>query len=249
MKTVAIIPARYASTRFPGKPLALLDGKPVVQWVYERAAQAAAVDEAIVATDDKRIVEAVRAFGGRAHMTSPEHRSGTDRCAEVAGSLPGGTLVVNLQGDEPFVAAGQLRQILEPLKAGRADISTLAIRIQQQELLFDSNIVKVVIGRAGQALYFSRSAIPYLRGVPPEQWNTTGVFYKHLGMYAFRREQLLELAALPPGRYEQAESLEQLRWLEAGLSIAVAETAKETIGIDCPEDLQRAERFLQQQAE
>ncbi len=248
MKTVAIIPARYASTRFPGKPLALLAGRPMVQWVYERAAQAPAVDETIVATDDERIAAAVQAFGGQAVMTSPGHRSGTDRCAEVAEGLPPGSLIINLQGDEPFVSSDQLRQVVEPLHHGKADISTLATRIQQQSLLFDSNVVKVVIGRAGHALYFSRSPIPHLRGVPPEQWVDAGVFYKHLGMYAFRREQLLQLAALPAGQYELAESLEQLRWLEAGLNIAVAETAEETIGIDHPEDLQRAELFLQQQA-
>jgi len=240
MKTVGIIPARYASTRFPGKPLAQLAGRPVIQHVHERVLQASSIDRAIIATDDDRIAAAARRFGAEVAMTAPTHPSGTDRCAEVAADLPAGTVVVNIQGDEPFIQPRQIDSVARPLLEQNQSISTLAKRIQHQETLFNSNVVKVVVGKGGRALYFSRSAIPYLRGIPPEQWLQHAVFLKHIGLYGFQRETLLEVVKLPRGRYEQAESLEQLRWLEAGYPIQVLETEQETIGIDTPEDLERA---------
>lgn len=240
MKTVGIIPARYASTRFPGKPLAQLGGRPIIQHVHERVQQASSIDQAIIATDDERIAAAANAFGAAVVMTHADHPSGTDRCAEVAATLPADCIVVNIQGDEPFVSPEQIDLVVAPLLAESTEISTLAKRIQQQEALFNSNVVKVVVGSEGQALYFSRSTIPHLRDIPPEQWLEHGVFLKHIGLYGFKRESLLELVALPRGRYERAESLEQLRWLEAGYSIKVLETTLETIGIDTPEDLEKA---------
>jgi 3-deoxy-manno-octulosonate cytidylyltransferase (CMP-KDO synthetase) len=245
MKTVGIIPARFASTRFPGKPLAMLGGRPIIQHVYERVLQARLIDQAIIATDDERIAEAARAFGAEVAMTSDQHPSGTDRCAEVATSLPADSIVVNIQGDEPFIAPAQIDRVIAPLKAGQSPISTLAKRIQQEEELFNSNVVKVVFGSKGQAMYFSRSTIPHLRGIAPEQWLANGVFFKHIGLYGFTQPTLMELVKLPQGQYELAESLEQLRWLEAGFPIQVIETAEETIGIDTPEDLDRAARLYE----
>lgn len=240
MKTVGIIPARFASTRFPGKPLAMLGGRTIIQHVYERVLQARSIDQAIIATEDERIAEAAQAFGAQVAMTSDQHPSGTDRCAEVAADLPADSIVVNIQGDEPFIAPEQIDQVIAPLKAGQSPISTLAKRIQQEEELFNSNVVKLVFGANGQAMYFSRSTIPHLRGVAPEQWLANGVFFKHIGLYGFTQPTLMKLVSLPRGQYEQAESLEQLRWLEAGFPIHVMETSFETIGIDRPEDLERA---------
>lgn len=244
MQTIGIIPARYQSFRFPGKPLALLAGKPVLQHVYERARSAAALDEVLIATDDERIADCARAFGARVAMTSALHLSGTDRCAEAAQQLPAGSLVINVQGDEPFIDPQQIEQVVAALSGAQAaGISTLAKRIADPESLFSPDVVKAVFAQNGAALYFSRAPIPHLRGLPLEQWMETGVFFQHIGIYGFRRETLLKLAKLPPGRYEQLESLEQLRWLEAGYSIQVAETSAQTIGIDTPEDLQRAEKL------
>lgn len=244
MQTIGIIPARYQSSRFPGKPLALLAGKPVLQHVYERARSAAALDEVIIATDDERIADCARAFGARVAMTSDHHLSGTDRCAEAALQLPAGSLVINVQGDEPFIDPQQIEQVVAALSGAQAaGISTLAKRIVDPQALFSPDVVKAVFAQSGAALYFSRAPIPHLRGLPREQWMETGVFFQHIGIYGFRRETLLELAGLPPGRYEQLESLEQLRWLEAGYAIQVAETSAQTIGIDTPEDLQRAEKL------
>lgn len=240
MKTIGIIPARYASTRFPGKPLAQLAGRPIIQHVYERVLQASSIDRAVIATDDERIAEAARRFGAEVAMTAADHPSGTDRCAEVAAALPAGSIVVNIQGDEPFISPRQIDRVVAPLVENHLPISTLAKRIQQREALFNSNVVKVVVGKEGRALYFSRSAIPHLRGIPPEQWLQHAVFLKHIGLYGFQRDSLLEIVALPRGQYEQAESLEQLRWLEAGYPIQVLETTEETLGIDTPEDLERA---------
>jgi len=239
MQTIGIIPARYGSTRFPGKPLAKLRGKPMVQHVYERARLARCIDKVIIATDDSRIAEAAGAFGAEVAMTDAAHCSGTDRCAEVAERLPAGCLVLNIQGDEPFIAPEQIDLVAEPLRQPGAAISTLCKKIASEEELFDPNVVKVVLSQSGRALYFSRSTLPHLRGIPPEQWLQAGVFLKHIGLYGFQREALLEVATLPPGRYEQAESLEQLRWLEAGYPIQVRETELETVGIDTPEDLKR----------
>lgn len=246
MKIQAIIPARYASTRFPGKPLALLGGKEIVQRVYERAQEV--FEEVWVATDDERIAETVERFGGKVVMTSSVHKSGTDRCREaVQKTALCPDVVVNIQGDEPFVHPEQLRALCLCFEDESTQIATLVKPFTPDmglEALKNPNSPKVVVGKQQQALYFSRSVIPYLRGIPEEQWLSEHVFYKHIGLYAYRATTLEQIAALSQSPLEQAESLEQLRWLEAGLKIRVAVTAHETIGIDTPEDLRRAEEFL-----
>jgi len=242
MKTIAIIPARYASTRFPGKPLALLWGKPIIQHVYERAAEA--VEDVVVATDDERILQTVSAFGGRAVMTSADHRSGTDRIAEAARIV--GTeadIVVNLQGDEPFIRPQQISALVECFRSPDVQIATLATRFRTLEALENPNSPKIAVGDHGRALYFSRSVIPYVRGRERADWLASYPYLKHIGIYAFRRETLQQVTRLPQSPLELAESLEQLRWLAAGYQIAVAETEQETIGIDTPEDLEKAEKF------
>lgn len=246
MKFIAIIPARYASTRFPAKPLAMLGGKPIIQRVYERVASV--IDNTIVATDDERIKSAVEAFGGRVVMTSTHHRSGTDRCFEaytIAGA--DSDVVINVQGDEPFIDPSQLRSLMACFDDPTTDIATLVKPFTPEmgiEALRNPNSPKVVVGANHQALYFSRSVIPYLRGIDESEWLSHHTFYKHIGLYAYRADVLRQISAMAPGHLEQAESLEQLRWLEAGLAIKVGETNIETIGIDTPEDLARAEAFL-----
>lgn len=246
MKFIAIIPARYASTRFPGKPMALLKGKPIIQWVYERVSQV--FNETYVATDDERIEQCVKSFGGKVVMTSPNHRSGTDRCYEAYTKT--GTeadVVVNVQGDEPFIATSQLESIKKCFEDDDTHIATLVKPFgdtSQWEDLQNPNSPKVVVDENHFALYFSRSVIPYLRGVEKEEWLKRHVFYKHIGLYAYRTKTLSEIVAMPQSSLELAESLEQLRWLQAGLRIKVGYTDVETIGIDTPEDLCRAENFL-----
>ena len=243
---VAIIPARYASTRFPGKPLALLGGKPVIQRVYEQVS--AVVEDAVVATDDERIFAAVEAFGGRVVMTSTEHRSGTDRCYEAYQKLGKAyDVVINVQGDEPFIAHSQLRAIMSCFDDEHTQIATLVKPFAEEdgiEALENPNSPKVVVDAASKAIYFSRSVIPYLRGVERTEWLKHHTFYKHIGMYAFRSEALREVTALPLSSLEKAESLEQLRWIENGYKIGVGISDVETVGIDTPEDLARAEEFL-----
>ena len=246
MKFIAIIPARYASTRFPGKPLAMLGGKPVIQRVYEQVA--GVLDAAVVATDDRRIYEAVLAFGGRAEMTSPEHRSGTDRCWE-AYCKQGKTydVVVNVQGDEPFIRPAQLEALKRCFDDPETQIATLVKPFAEKdglEALENPNSPKVVLDSRSRALCFSRSVIPYLRGVDRSEWLRRHTYYKHIGIYAFRTGVLREVTALPQSPLELAESLEQLRWLENGYRIGVGITDFDTVGIDTPEDLERAERFL-----
>ena len=246
LKYIAIIPARYASTRFPGKPLAMLGGKPVIQRVWEQVSSV--VDAAVVATDDERIAQAVESFGGRAIMTSPNHKSGTDRCWE-AYQKQGEEfdVVINVQGDEPFIAYSQLRAIMACFEDENTDIATLVKPFAEEDglsALENPNSPKVVLDNDSCAVYFSRSVIPYLRGVEREDWLKHHTFYKHIGMYAFRRDVLGEVTALPQSTLEKAESLEQLRWLENGYKIGVGISNIETIGIDTPEDLARAEEFL-----
>lgn len=248
-KTVAIIPARYASTRFPGKPLALLGGKPVVQWVWENVSAVPELDCAVVATDDERIAEAIEHFGGRAVMTSASHRSGTDRCGEVVRRLADEgqhyDIIINLQGDEPFVQDSQLQALIACFDNPATDIATLKTRIHATAELLSPNNVKVVCGKGGKALYFSRQPLPYRRGVEEDLWLSEGEYYKHVGIYAFRSATLSEVCALPQGALETSEKLEQLRWLEAGYGITVAETPCANIGIDTPEDLKAAEKQLE----
>ena len=246
MKVIAIIPARYASTRFPAKPLAMLGGKPIVQRVYEAVAEA--VERVVVATDDERIYDAVASFGGEVVMTSTEHQSGTDRCAEAFEKLGSkADIVINVQGDEPFIKPSQIKSLIECFDNDTIDIATLVKPFSAEDsidTLENPNSPKVVLNEANEAIYFSRSVIPYLRGVERSEWLRRHTFYKHIGIYAFRADVLGEVARLPQTPLEMAEKLEQLRWLESGYKIGVGVTDIETIGIDTPEDLLNAEIFL-----
>ncbi len=240
MRFLAIIPARYASSRFPGKPLADIDGKPMIQRVYERVKEL--YDFCCVATDDERIEQAVKSFGGRVVMTSVNHRSGTDRCAEALEKFECETgnrfdVVVNVQGDEPFVASEHLTKIKEAFKDHNTQIATLVKKFTCEEDIFNPNSPKVILSADGYALYFSRSAIPHQRGVEPAEWQNNHDYLKHIGLYAYRSEVLREITKLPVGRLEKAESLEQLRWLENGYRIKALETVTETIAVDTQEDL------------
>ena len=243
---IGIIPARYASTRFPGKPLAMLGGKPVIQRVYEQVSLV--LDNAVVATDDERIAHAVESFGGRYVMTRTDHKSGTDRCMEAYEKNHGGEdVIINIQGDEPFIQPDQLRAIMACFDDPATDIATL-VKPFDPSLpvtdLLNPNAAKVVIDKNRNALYFSRSVIPYLRGIPQEEWPGKHQYYTHLGMYAYRAHVLKSITALPQSPLEIAESLEQLRWLENGLTIKVGMSHTQTIGIDTPDDLKRAEQHL-----
>lgn len=243
MKFIGIIPARYSSTRFPGKPLALLGGRPVIQHVYEKAVTA--LGEAYVATDDKRIYDVVLAFGGKAVMTRNDHKSGTDRIEEACQKI--GTdadVIINIQGDEPFVHPSQLGTIQRLFDHPQTQIGTLGKRFESMEAVMNPNSPKIVTDKNGFALYFSRSVIPFIRGKEQNCWLEHFPFLKHLGIYAYRREILHEITQLPQSSLEIAESLEQLRWLENGYHIRVGLTDIETVGIDTPDDLQKAEEFL-----
>ncbi len=243
MKFIGIIPARFASTRFPGKPLAMLGGRTVIQRVYEQAT--AILEEAYVATDDERIYQTVEQFGGRAVMTRPDHKSGTDRIEEAAEKI--GTqadVIINIQGDEPFIQQSQIETLMHLFDDPTTQIGTLGKRFETIEAAQNPNSPKIVTDKRGFALYFSRSIIPYIRGKEQCEWLQHFPFLKHLGLYAYRREVLREVTLLPQSPLEIAESLEQLRWLENGYRIRVGLTDVETVGIDTPEDLQRAEAFL-----
>lgn len=246
MKFIAIIPARYASTRFPAKPLAMLAGKPIIQRVYERVSKV--IPNLCVATDDERIMQKVESFGGKAVMTSSSHRSGTDRCYEAYCKLGSkADVVINVQGDEPFIAEEQLRSVMECFDNPATHIATLVKPFPATatyEEVENPNSPKVVVDNEGFALYFSRSVVPYLRGVEHAEWPARHTYLKHIGLYAYRAESLKKIATMPQGDLEQCESLEQLRWLQAGLRIKVGITNTETIGIDTPDDLLRAEAFL-----
>ena len=246
MKAIAIIPARYASTRFPAKPLAKLGGKLVIERVYEQVA--GCVERAVVATDDERIYDAVKSFGGEVVMTSTEHRSGTDRCREAFEKVGfDADIVINVQGDEPFIQPEQIETLKRCFENEGTEIATLVKPFSVEdgiETLENPNSPKVVVDEQMHALYFSRSVVPYLRGVERAEWLHHHTFYKHIGIYAFRAEVLKQVTSLPQSSLEKAESLEQLRWLENGYKIGVGITNVETIGIDTPEDLQRAEAFL-----
>lgn len=243
MRVLILIPARYASTRFPGKPLAEIGGKPMIRHVVEKAN--AVSEDVFVATDDEQILKCVEGFGGKAVMTSADHRSGTDRCYEAYRKVTEQSgkefdVVVNIQGDEPFIRSGQVNDLVSCFENPQIQIATLAKKFENNGDIFDPNKVKVVFSQLGTALYFSRSAIPYCRGKESEEWLKTTDFYKHIGMYAYRPQVLKEITALAAGVLEKAESLEQLRWLENGYKIAVRTTDHESIGIDTPEDLDRA---------
>ena len=241
-----VIPARYASTRFPGKPLAMLGGQTVIERVYRQAK--AVIDRVVVATDDERIRQAVERFGGCCVMTRADHRSGTDRIEEAVtlmGDVADSDIVVNLQGDEPFVRPEQISQLLDLFSQPDCQIATLGKRFSSWQAVQNPNSPKIVVSSQGYALYFSRSVIPYVRGQEPgEAWLQHFPYLKHLGLYAYRRQVLHEVTQLPQSPLEQAESLEQLRWLEAGYRIRVGLTTHETVGIDTPADLLKAERLL-----
>ena len=246
MKFIGIIPARYASTRFPGKPLELLGGKPMIQRVYEQVS--GILDDAYVATDDERIELAVKEFGGKVVMTSVNHRSGTDRCYEAYTKVGQGyDVVVNIQGDEPFIQREQLETVKHCFEDPVTQIATLVKPFTVDDGLIaleNPNSPKVVISKDMHALYFSRSVIPYLRNYPREEWLSRHTFYKHIGLYAYRADILKEITSLSQSALEISESLEQLRWLENGYVIKVGVSEVETIGIDTPEDLAKAEEYL-----
>jgi len=243
MKFIGIIPARYASTRFPGKPLAMLGGRTVIQRVYEQVA--AVLEEAYVATDDERIFKAVEEFGGRVVMTRQDHKSGTDRIEEAAEKI--GTqadVIINIQGDEPFIQKSQIETLKSLFENSETQIGTLGKKFESIEAATNPNSPKIVTDKNGFALYFSRSVIPYIRGKEQTEWLQHFPFLKHLGLYAYRRDVLRQITQLPQSPLELAESLEQLRWLENGYRIRVGLTDVETVGIDTPEDLRRAEEFI-----
>lgn len=240
MKIAAVIPARYDSSRFPGKPLADLAGKSLIQRVYEAVLTSEVANIVIVATDDQRIFDHVKAFGGEVAMTRNDHPSGTDRVAEVASTLADYDIIINVQGDEPFVTATQLKSLVEGFEDPATDICTLARKIDDESDLFSPNVVKVVQDDVHKAIYFSRQAIPFLRDIPLGRWLDAGKHLQHLGLYAFRRPVLPYLAKLKPGQLEQLESLEQLRWLEAGYNIHLGITTEKSIGVDTPADLEAA---------
>jgi len=251
MKFIGIIPARYASTRFPGKPLAELCGKMVIRRVYEQAAQA--LDTVVIATDDERIYDAVESFGGKVVMTRTDHRCGTERCVEAYDAITTpawrqmndtDTVIINIQGDEPFVQPAQIEALMACFDTPDTQIATLIRPFSEADSLADlenPNTPKVAWSReTGEALLFSRSVIPFMRGIDRSEWLRQGKFFRHIGMYAYRADVLRQITQLSPTPLEQAESLEQLRWLENGYRIRVAETDIQTIGIDTPDDLEKA---------
>lgn len=245
MKILGVIPARFASTRFPAKPLADLGGQSMINRVYAQALKSKSLHKVIVATDHQEIVEHVLGFGGNVCMTSVDHVSGTDRCCEVLSKEPEiFDYVINVQGDEPFIAPAQI-DLLASLLNGETELATLIKKLEKQEQLINPNVVKVVINQNNQALYFSRSPIPYWRGKETD-WINQHVYYKHIGMYGYRSGILKKITSLKVSALEKAESLEQLRWLENGFKIKTAETTQETIGIDTPADLEHARQYLAQ---
>ena len=247
MKVVGIIPARYASTRFPGKPLALIKGKPMIQRVYEQALKSK-LDAVVIATDDVRIADAVMDFGGQYVMTSPNHRSGTDRCCEALDLLKTKyDAVVNIQGDEPFIDPKQIDLLVDLIVRDDTPLASLAKRIDDEDELFSPNAVKVVVNQEGNAMYFSRNPIPFMRNVDRDEWLVKGRFYKHIGIYAYKADVLHQIAEMQPTTLELSESLEQLRWLENGLTIRMGVTDSENVSIDMPSDIVKAEQFAENQ--
>ena len=245
MKVVGIIPARYASTRFPGKPLAVIKGKTMIRRVCEQAWKSK-LDTVVVATDDVRIADEVMGFGGQYVMTDPNHRSGTDRCCEALDLLGNQyDAVVNIQGDEPFIDPNQINLLVDLISREDSKLASLAKRIDDEDDLFSPNAVKVVMDKEGKALYFSRNPIPFMRNIERSEWLKKGVFYQHIGIYAYKAEVLRQVARLQSSDLEKAESLEQLRWLENGLSIRMAVTESVSVSIDTPPDLVKAEHFAE----
>lgn len=234
---LGIIPARYASSRFPGKPLVDIAGKSMIQRVYEQASKCPDLAAVVVATDDERIFEHVIAFGGRVVMTSADHQSGTDRCAEVALQHPEYEMIINIQGDEPYIDPEQITKLAHCFSNPQTQIATLVKQIKTTQELLNANSPKVVINKLSEAIYFSRSPLPHLRGEEPENWLEFHTYFKHIGIYGYRADVLQQITKLPISSLETAEKLEQLRWIENGYRIQVAETELETHAIDTPEDL------------
>lgn len=239
-KFIGIIPARFASTRFPGKPLIEIEGKSMVERVYRQAKKSKFLSSVIVATDHEAIEEKVRSFGGEVCLTHQEHPSGTDRCAEVLSKMNlGCDVVLNIQGDEPFIDPGQIDLVCTCFDDSRTDLATLVKEIVSTDILFDPNSPKVVVDQDNFAIYFSRHPVPYVRGFSREQWIHKHTYYQHIGIYGYRSHILKEITRLPPSPLEKAESLEQLRWLEHGYKIKTARTIFENLSIDTPDDLKR----------
>jgi 3-deoxy-manno-octulosonate cytidylyltransferase (CMP-KDO synthetase) len=239
MQTLGIIPARYASTRFPGKPLVDIAGKSMIQRVYEQAKKCAQLSKVIVATDDDRIFEHVLNFGGKAVMTSSAHQSGTDRCAEVTEKHPEYEMIINIQGDEPYIDPGQISKLIGCFNDADTQLATLIKKVSNEQELYNTNSPKVIINKNSEAIYFSRSPLPHIRGQELENWLQHFTYFKHIGIYGYRADILKQITKLPVSPLEKAESLEQLRWIENGYKIKVAETEIETIAIDTPEDLKK----------
>jgi 3-deoxy-manno-octulosonate cytidylyltransferase (CMP-KDO synthetase) len=239
MKVLGIIPARYASTRFPGKPLVDIAGKSMIQRVYEQAKKCPSLSEVIVATDSDLIFLHVTAFGGVAVMTSPDHQSGTDRCAEVALLHPQYDVIINIQGDEPYIDPEQITKVAACFTSADVQLATLIKKIETFDELINTNSPKVIINKQAEAIYFSRSPLPHIRGQEIDNWLNRYTYFKHIGIYGYRADILQQVTKLPVSSLEKAESLEQLRWIENGYRIKVAETELETYAVDVPEDLDR----------
>ncbi len=237
MNILGIIPARYASSRFPGKPLVDIAGKSMIQRVYEQASKCLDLTDVIVATDDDRIFDHVINFGGKAIMTADYHQSGTDRCAEVAAIHKDYDVIINIQGDEPYIEPEQISKLAACFEAPDAQIATLIKRIKTEQELHNPNSPKVVLNKLNEAVYFSRSALPHIRGEQPENWLEFFAYFKHIGIYGYRADVLQQITKLEVSSLEKAEALEQLRWIENGYKIKVAETEFETYAVDTPEDL------------
>ncbi len=241
---LGIIPARYASSRFPGKPLVEINGVSMIERVYKEASKAKTLDYVVVATDDERIFEHVKAFGGNVVMTSSNHPSGTDRCYEAFKKVKGDfNYIINIQGDEPFINPEQIDELGGVCK-GQTELATQMIKVDKHEFLFDMGEVKIVLNKDNEALYFSRMVIPYIKGVDEKEWHKHHDYYRHVGMYAYRSDVLYAITSLKVSSLEKAESLEQLRWLEAGYKIKCVETLYDSHCIDTPEDIERVLRLI-----
>ena len=244
-KIAGIIPARYASTRFPGKPLIDINGKSMLQRVYEQALKSRSLSSVVVATDDERIFDHVKNFGGEVVMTGTHHASGTDRCNDAIQQLDAGIdYVINIQGDEPFIAPEQIDELASALNDKHIQLATQMIKVNSYETLFDMGEVKIVLNTNDEALYFSRMVIPFIKGVPEKEWHKHHDYYRHVGMYAYRKDVLEKITALPVSALEKAESLEQLRWIENGFTIKCILTGHESHCIDTPEDLERVFQLM-----
>lgn len=245
LKIAGIIPARYNSTRFPGKPLADIFGKPMIRRVYEQAVLCKLIHLTIVATDDQRIYDTVLSFGGRAILTSSLHQTGTDRLAEALDHLNKDfDVVINIQGDEPFIKPSQIETLIGCFNDPQCEIATLVKKIKSNEELFDLNSPKVVIGKNKQAIYFSRNPIPFIRGIEKENWLHHHSYYKHIGIYGYRNDILKKIAGLAQSSLEKAENLEQLRWIENGYKIFTAETNEDSYSVDVPGDIEKLKSLL-----